>query len=58
MSDTMSDKLTREQIANWRRVSGFGAPSALVASMSDEDVQKLRDEFQAEADALKGMTSE
>lgn len=45
-------KLTKEQIENWRRIlTGMVGPYALI--MSDEEIQVLKDEFQAKAKAFE-----
>ena len=48
----MYDKLTPEQVKNWRQMLPilFGLPPSYG---TDEDVQRLRDRFQAEADKHK-----
>ena len=53
----MTDKLTDEQLKNWRRVLflSFG-PFALIAS--DDEIQEIRDIMQAGADMLSDETED
>lgn len=47
-----TDKITPEQIKNWRRVLiGMIGPYALI--MPDEEVQKFRDKMQAKVNSFK-----
>lgn len=53
----MGEQLTEEQVANWRRVlCGMLGGYALI--MPAEQVQALRDRFQAQADALAAQEGE
>jgi len=46
----MSDKLTDEQLKNWRRVL-FLAYGPYASILSDDEIQEIRDIMQAGADA-------